>query len=389
MVFKDKGALIKAITKEIEELNQERLTGTRQGTGSQFRDFKVEDELLKDPEVIAALKALDGAQTIWSVWKRGRDRENQDPPPPPQQQYLRMAPRLPVFDCFTPDQMPTGRVEEFLEKMGELVEQPGNRSKETLAQLYGEGCSAFKKYIKTRYGETLPNWDTFKSLFRQFFGQRATAPPMYQQRPGENPQQLYVRIYDMFTNQLPDFEMAEARSSAPMLRAIRNNFYEALEPTVRDRIENQDGLSTEALVTRAFDIWKTCRANPQGASASFAEVDEIQRKYGVPKDPARQATAADDIQTQLLKTLTDLVAGLSQTDGRQNFQSSRGRGGFRQRKVFTCFYCHRQGHMAKECRTRMYEERSGKKQGSNRVNELERKVEELQATDIAKEPVKE
>ena len=48
MVFKYKATLLKAIAKEIEELTQERLTGSRPGTGSQFKDFKVQDDLLKD-----------------------------------------------------------------------------------------------------------------------------------------------------------------------------------------------------------------------------------------------------------------------------------------------------------------------------------------------------
>ena len=98
--LKDKSALLKRGNEEVADLNREMQSGLCSAKSGTFASFQVAEELLKDSDVIIALKDLDSIQAMWSIWNRGRNaQQNQNNPPV--QQYIRMAPRLPTFECYS------------------------------------------------------------------------------------------------------------------------------------------------------------------------------------------------------------------------------------------------------------------------------------------------
>ena len=163
----------------------------------------------------------------------------------------------------------------------------------------------------------------------------------------------------------------------------------ALKPEVRGQLGNVENVDIDTLVPRALQIWN---ALPRGADRGHNfDIEAIVKKYGPSRPPqtvSPQVGANDD----LLKAIQNLSNEVKALSGRQGKPSGHQRPEpTGQRQQFTCYYCFRPGHMVRDCRTRMADEKSGnyRKKEAKEVRDLRQKVEELQAGALNQGPVKE
>ena len=330
---------------------------------------------------------MDAAQVVWSLWDRTRhERRQQQQLQVPVQQYVTMAPRLLTFECYAPEQMSQERIDDFLDRMTDLVEYPRERTTQAMGQMHGEASMSFKRFIKSSNGLELPTWDGFKALVQRFFGRRPTVTAVCHQKSGKNPQQFYARVYQFFVQHFPETDRVEFRNSNPMKKVIKENFVLGLDHNIRSQLGNTQDMTNEAVILKASDIWAANGPEPTRAQHQIFDVEAIRRPYESPKEKS----SGSDTQEAILNTLKEIVAGFQNAGKQQAPPARQSSTLFRQKKAMICFYCDRPGHMVRDCKKKQNDVHSGRnKDASDRVKQLEKQLEEMQASSVLDKPVKE
>ena len=181
--------------------------------------------------------------------------------------------------------------------------------------------------------------------------------------------------------------MVEARASNPLLKSIRENFLLALDPTIRSQMGDVGIAQADALIKKAYNIWQASAGTSHAPNVNPFNIADVSKRY-----TPREVNESDPTQEKILQAIKDLSDGMKRL-GQQTGPSISTRAEQRRPRTLTCFYCSKPGHMVRNCRTRIEDEKSGRKQSKDKRDEelekLRMHVEELQAAAILKDAVKE
>ena len=351
---------IDKIKVEMTQMKEEIEKITKESGSPKLDVEEVPQELQKDPDMIKALKELEALSTIWAVAnaqpKKEEKKETKEGPT-----IVQMAPRLPVFECYSSDQVSRSEIEQFLDNIEEAVKE--NRAETALKRLSGEGCRAFRTYMKTALGDTCPTWAKFKEVFRRYFGQTKAVRALCKQKPNEPPQRLYVRIYDMIMGHMEGTDQQNAMTSQSVRNLIKKNFYAALDPRVRAQLGPlEENVSTTTIVDAATEYWEAIQPVISGATEAIAREPQIsygeRSEFEKMMETMREMTKNMQAQTAIPNNNNGYQ---SNSQPQRNFQNPGAMTQQRPRNEMTCYYCFKPGHMARECQ-------AWKNSNSNRNN---------------------